>query len=266
MPGESLRKTVGMALAVCLVCSSLVSTTVVVLGKLRAENERSTRIHRILLGLDLIERDAAPEGGEDLIEPLLIELETGAEVPKERYAETFTPTDFDIKAMSRDPDYSRELPEDQDLAGIRTIPRYMAVYLFRKSDGAGVYILPVYGSGLYSIMYGYVALRDDLRTIEAITFYEHGETPGLGAEIDNPLWKNKWKGKTAFDDDWNLKIEVVQGRVDASMPNARYHVDGISGATYTTRGVDQLVRFWLGSSGYGPYLNRLREEKKGGQT
>lgn len=266
MRDERLGKTIGVALAICLTCSTLVSSTVVVLGKIRAANERSARIRNMLQGLGLIGEDVDDEEAEKRVRPMLVELETGAVVPEERYQGKLNVRDFDIRAMASDPEYSREIPEEEDMAGIRRMPEYMAVYLMRENAAGRTYVLPVYGAGLYSIMYGYIALSDDLRTIEGIYFYEHGETPGLGAEIDNPLWKKKWKGRPAFDDDWNLKIEVVHGYVNATMPNARYKVDGLSGATYTTRGVDQLVRFWLGDNGYGPFLKRLRQEKASGQT
>ena len=111
-------------------------------------------------------------------------------------------------------------------------------------------------------MFGFVALGSDLRTIEGFTFYEHGETPGLGGEVDNPNWKKTWQGKKAFGEDWEVKIEVIKGRVDPSSDKAKYQVDGLSGSTLTTRGVDYLVKFWLGDNGYGPFLKRLREESK----
>ena len=121
-------------------------------------------------------------------------------------------------------------------------------------------ILPLYGKGLWSTMYGFMAIDKDLKTIKGFTYYEHGETPGLGGEVDNPNWKNIWKGKKAFDDDWNIKIEVIKGRVDPSSENAIYQVDGLSGSTLTTRGIDQSIKFWLGEGGYGPFFERLREE------
>ena len=107
-------------------------------------------------------------------------------------------------------------------------------------------------------MYGVVALKPDIVTIDSITFYDHGETPGLGGEIENPAWKVRWRGKEALDGEGNVLIEVLDGPVDQSRPGAERQVDGLSGATYTTRGVDQLVKFWLGPDGYGPYLGRLR--------
>ena len=120
------------------------------------------------------------------------------------------------------------------------------------------YAFPVYGRGLYSTMYGVVALKPDLTTIDSITFYGHGETPGLGGEIENPSWKARWRGKEALDGEGNVLIEVLDGPVDPARPGAEHQVDGLSGATYTTRGVDQLVKFWLGPDGYGPYIGKLR--------
>jgi Na+-transporting NADH:ubiquinone oxidoreductase subunit C len=142
----------------------------------------------------------------------------------------------------------------------------MAVYWIYHKGEPNQYLFPVYGRGLYSTLYGFIALGSDLRTIEGITFYEHGETPGLGGEVDNPEWKRSWRGKQAFDKDGNLQIEVVKGRVDPSRLDANYKIDGLSGATYTTRGVDQLVKFWLGSNGFGPFLERLRKGLSGGQV
>jgi Na+-transporting NADH:ubiquinone oxidoreductase subunit C len=109
-------------------------------------------------------------------------------------------------------------------------------------------------------MFGFLALDADFRTIRGFTFYEHGETPGLGGEIDNPRWQKKWQGKLAFSEDGQVMIEVLRGSVEAGDPLAPYRVDGISGATKTTQGVQGLVRFWLGENGYGPFLDRAAEE------
>ena len=102
-----------------------------------------------------------------------------------------------------------------------------------------------------------LALAPDTTTIEGITFYEHGETPGLGGEVDNPSWKALWIGRQAFDDNWQPAIEVIKGccRTGRRGP---LRVDGLSGATLTARGVSNLVRFWLGENGFEPYLATLR--------
>ena len=115
-------------------------------------------------------------------------------------------------------------------------------------------VLPVEGKGLWSTLYGFVALKPDIKTIAGITFYEHGEKPGLGGEVDNPSWKAKWPGKRAFDDNWTPKIMVVKGQA-----KDEYGVDGLSGATITSRGVGNLLQFWLGADGFGTYLKNFRE-------
>ena len=109
-------------------------------------------------------------------------------------------------------------------------------------------------------MYGFIALSADLETINGITFYEHGETPGLGGEIDNPLWKASWQGRKAFDEQWTPRIEVIKGTA-APADQAPYQVDGLAGATLTARGVSNTVRFWLGDHAFGPYLARYRQER-----
>jgi Na+-transporting NADH:ubiquinone oxidoreductase subunit C len=122
-------------------------------------------------------------------------------------------------------------------------------------------ILPIYGKGLWSTLYGFLALEKDLKTVSGITFYQHGETPGLGGEVDNPNWKGKWQGKQAFDDSGDVIIKVIKGAVIPGAPDADHQIDGLSGATLTARGVDNLVQFWLGENGYGPYLQQIREDR-----
>jgi Na+-transporting NADH:ubiquinone oxidoreductase subunit C len=140
------------------------------------------------------------------------------------------------------------------------MPKFMVLYRVLEKGRTIKYILPVYGKGLWSTMYGFIALDTDLTTIQGFTFYEHGETPGLGGEVDNPRWKQIWVGKQAYDAEGRVQIRVIKGRVDPSAPEARFQIDGLSGSTLTTRGVDNLVRFWLGPDGYGPTMERLREE------
>ena len=149
---------------------------------------------------------------------------------------------------------------DEDIARIKKKPKYMPVYEVRDQGEVSKYIFPIYGKGLWSTLYGFLALDKDLETIRGITFYQHGETPGLGGEVDNPKWKALWKGKKAFDENNDVKISVIKGKVDTSNPNKEYLVDGLSGATLTTRGVDHLVKYWLGKHGYGAFIDNLRKE------
>ena len=136
------------------------------------------------------------------------------------------------------------------------------VYRVVRDGKLQAIIVPISGKGLWSTLYGYLALAPDTRTIRGITFYEHGETPGLGGEVDNPRWQALWKGRLAYDDSWRPAIGVKKGRA-GSVERDPYQVDGLSGATITSRGVGHLVRFWLGEHGFGPYLAGVRTGGRG---
>ena len=260
MRGESTAKIVGVTLGVCLVCSVLVSAAAVFLKPIQDENKRIDKLKNILMAGNLLaENTDIIKTFDEKIESRIIELDNGRSLAQEKYNDILNPEDFDIKAVAADPEYGRTLPADQDQAQIKKIPKFMAIYLVKENDNLERYILPVYGYGLWSILYGFLALDKDLETIEGLTFYEHGETPGLGGEVDNPRWKALWVGKQAFDENGNIGIQVIKGKVDNSKPDAKYKVDGLSGATITTRGIDNLIHFWLGSNGYGPFITLLKE-------
>ncbi len=261
MSAESKKKIVVVALGVCIVCSLLVSTAAVTLNARQEQNKKLDKLKNILQAGDLL--DKGPELTkiyEQYIEGVIISLETGEEISEDMYSDALNAQDFDIKTIVKDPEYGQKIPPDKDLAQLKRIPKYMAVYYVKEEGEIQKIILPVYGKGLWSTMYGFMALDKDLQTIKGFTYYEHGETPGLGGEVDNPNWKNIWKGKKAFDNDWNVKIEVIKGRVDPSSEKAMYQIDGLSGSTLTTRGIDKSIKFWLGENGYGPFFERLREE------
>ena len=261
MSAESRSKIIAVALGVCIVCSILVSTAAVVLNAKQEENKKVEKIKNILIAGNLYEKGKdVKEIYNSSIEGAIIDLETGQKLDPSRYNEELNVEAFDIKDLAGSPQYGKAIPSSQDIAQIKRMPKYMAVYFVKEGDELKEIILPVYGKGLWSTMYGFIALASDLRMIEGFTFYEHGETPGLGGEVDNPSWKRIWKGKKAFGDEGEVKIEVIKGRVDPSSQNAIYQVDGLSGSTLTTRGVDHLVKFWLGENGYGPFFDRLREE------
>ena len=120
-------------------------------------------------------------------------------------------------------------------------------------------MLPIVGKGLWSTMYGFLAMEPDLKTIRGINYYEQGETPGLGGEVDNPRWKAQWKGKIAYQDG-KPAIDVVKGSVGASDPNAKYKIDGLAGATITSNGVENTVKYWLGDDGFGKFIKRQRKK------
>jgi Na+-transporting NADH:ubiquinone oxidoreductase subunit C len=264
MPADSVKKTLIVAFGVCIVCSILVSTAAVSLKGIQDENKRLDRIKNILLAGDLLNGDADLRTiYEEKIQPMMIDLSNGKQVPKEEFNEVLNIEDFDITMVAGHPQYGMTIPSEKDTAKINKMPKYTVVYIHKEDNVIKQIILPVYGKGLWSTMYGFVALDTDLKTVRGFTFYDHAETPGLGGEVDNPRWKAIWKGKQIFDEKGDLRIEVIKGTVDTSGSEAQYQIDGLSGATLTARGVNDLVRFWLGDDGYGPFFKRFKEEING---
>lgn len=253
---ESGRRTLLVALIVCLVCSIIVSSTAVLLRPLQLANQDADRLRNILEVSGLLRQGLTAEQASERIEAQLVELATGREInaPDAKA--------FDIIDAVKDYAQSSPLTREEDLAQIRRIPKYLPVYYVTNGSGElNTLILPIYGYGLWSTMYGFLALEGDLRTVQGVRFYQHGETPGLGGEIDNPRWLAQWQGKLVFDEQWRVRITLVKGSVDHTNPEAQYQVDGLAGATMTTRGVANLLNFWLGERGFGPYLSRLRNEQ-----
>ncbi len=251
---------IGFAAVVCLACSIVVSSSAVALRPRQDQNKELDRQKQVLTVAGLIEpgedvgASRAQKLFDDNIVARVVELSTG------EIDESADPASFDQRKATKDPAMSR--PAGPNNAGLQRVPNEAVVYE-RVDDGAiEMYILPIEGKGLWSTLYGFLALAPDATTIEGITFYEHGETPGLGGEIDNPSWKALWPGRKAFDDQGKIAIEVIKGHAGPPAQDP-YEVDGLSGATLTGRGVSHLVRFWLSENGFGPFLDRVRADRGG---
>ncbi len=246
MSQDSAFKTIGVATGICLFCSLFVSVAAVKLRPRQIQNQRLDKIQNILLVAGLADEEGDPESiYNERIEPVYVELATGQTLTEDQYQ----------------PEQIEAIAAVQDIAGIKTRPVQAALYRCMDNGTMTRLILPIHGKGLWSTLYGFLALENDLQTVAGITFYEHGETPGLGGEIDNPNWKESWQGKQAFDDSDAVVIQVIKGQVDPGSPGANRQIDGLSGATLTARGVDNIIQYWLSESGYGPTLKRLREER-----
>jgi Na+-transporting NADH:ubiquinone oxidoreductase subunit C len=258
---HSTRHTVVFTLLLCVVFSLAVSMVSVALRDRQEENRRLHRIRNVLEVAGLIEpgerlsREDLQRRFEANLEPRIVDLETG------RYAEGVDPMAFDPRRAASDPARSRPAPPNP--ARVRRIPNRALVFLMAPRGGFEGVILPVEGYGLWSTMHGYLALEADARTIRGLTIYEHGETAGLGGEVDNPRWKALWPGRLALDEEGEPRIAVVKGRAGPPAEDP-YHVDGISGATLTSNGVTNLLHFWLGDHGFGPYLAQLRRRSHSG--
>ena len=253
LPNDDPRKILAVAVALCLVCAVLVSSAAVLLKPLQERNQALALKRQVLAVAGF------PTAGTDIeqlfrerIDMRIVTLDSGD------YDDRIDPAQFDGRAAARDPATSRPLDREEDLAGIKRRARHAPVYLVRGNGQLQRVILPVHGYGLWSTMYGLLALSGDGRTITGITFYEHAETPGLGDAIVDPDWQSGFVDKLAYDDEGQPRITVIKGSVKPGSPAARYQVDGISGATLTSNGVTRLLHFWLSRQGYGPYLEKLR--------
>ena len=261
----------GFCIAVCLVCAVVVSSSAVGLKERQEINKLLDRQKKVLTVAGLLAEGeaASAEKIQSLfakrIKPVIIDLKTG----EENVEATKNADSFDQKKAQKDPVQSVEAPKNR--AGVRRIPNQAMVYQVSKgdigSDGAGFeltqYIFPIEGKGLWSTLYGFLAVAPDGNTVKGITFYEHGETPGLGGEVDNPSWKAKWPGRMMFGpagssvDTWGAAKLTVKKGIAGSPAEDPYQVDGLSGATITANGVTHLVHFWMGQNGFGPYIRNV---------
>lgn len=250
---ESLGGIVSVALALCVVCSIVVSAAAVVLKPAQEVNKTRDLKRNILMAAGLYDASLTIEEQFQRVDSRVVDISTG------EYATDIDPEGFDQRAAAKDPATSVALDSDADIANIIRQSRYAMVYLVNDEAGdLSKVILPVHGYGLWSTLYGFVALESDGNTIAGLGFYEHKETPGLGGEVDNPRWKELWKGKQVYRDG-TVAISVVKGNVEQGSDAANWQVDGLSGATLTSRGVSNLVQYWLGEDGFEPYLRNLRE-------
>ena len=236
----------------CIVCSVLVSIAAVGLKPIQERNRALETKKNILKVAALMKPGVDVEETFRKIQVGVVDLSTGERKSGAEYK------NYDQRVASKDPDLSIPIPEDRDLGGIKRRAKLALVYLVTNQDRVDTIILPIYGKGLWSTMHAFLALEGDANTVKGYTFYEHGETPGLGGEVDNPSWQRQWVGKRIFDRDWNLSLDIRKGKVDLSKQEAVHQVDGLSGATLTTVGVENFMLYWLGEDGFGPFLARMR--------
>jgi Na+-transporting NADH:ubiquinone oxidoreductase subunit C len=253
---HSVAYTILFAAAVCVVCAILVSSSAVTLSERQQANALLDKRKNVLLAagiLDPSERPTAAQINEQFesVKPVAIELETGDPAPD------IDAATFDQQKAKADPAMSRAAP--LNAASVRRLPKYAVVYQVMNAQGeVEMLVLPIEGYGLWSTLYGFLALEADTKTIRGLAYYQHGETPGLGGEVDNPSWKALWRGRIAFDGNWEPIITVIKGPAGPANENP-HSVDGLSGSTITSRGVTHMLHFWLGEHGFGPFLAKFRE-------
>ncbi|WP_221797985.1 Na(+)-translocating NADH-quinone reductase subunit C [Oceanobacter mangrovi] len=259
---DSIQKTLIVAILLCLVCSVIVAGSAVGLRSKQQENKANDKRAAVLQAAGLYEQGkSVAEQFKSKIQTRIVNLAEGrfatdAELKEIRDA-GLTVDNFDQKKSSKTPALSRALGSDEDPASIKRLEKFAAVFIVADGDNIQKIILPVHGYGLWSTLYGFLALQGDMDTIVGLGFYSHAETPGLGGEVDNPKWKSLWVGKHVFNDKGQVAISVVKGGAEEGNPN---QVDGLSGATLTSRGVNNLVRFWVGDTGFGKLIDNLKAQ------
>ncbi|WP_281646869.1 Na(+)-translocating NADH-quinone reductase subunit C [Parendozoicomonas sp. Alg238-R29] len=256
---DTIKKTLAVTIGLSLVCSVLVSGAAVFL-KPRQDENKLLDVQQNILSISGLVADPKALSRDEIaarfkeVTPKLVDVETGKFDTSGMNAVT-----YDQRNAAKNPAESRTLTPQEDTAQIKRQAKLAKIYEVQRDGKLQTLILPVHGYGLWSTLYGYMALDADLKTVVGFGFYSHAETPGLGGEVDNPKWKASWKGKEVFGSNGQVDITVLKGSVNQALPSAIHEIDGLSGATLTSRGVNNLVQFWLGKNGFGPFLANLKK-------
>lgn len=254
LSNDSLEKTIAIALSLCLFCAVLVAFAAVALKPLQFSNKELDMKKNILDVAGLLEADTdIDKAFEEQIEAKLVDIETGD------YVENMDVATYDQRKAAKDPAQSIAIPADKDIAHIRAKAKIAKVYLVKNGDVIQSIILPVNGYGLWSTLYGFISLAADGQTVQSINFYDQAETPGLGGEVVNPNWRALWNGKKVYSESGEPALGLVKGVVDKNKPGSEYQVDGLAGATLTSNGVSNLIKYWMSNEGFAPYLNKVRK-------
>lgn len=245
---DSFGGTMLVVLILSLLCSVIVAGAVVSLKPIQADKKLTDKQRNILMAAGIkAEGEQVKTLFAERIEPRIVDLASG------EYVEGME--GFDARLAAKDPAQSVKIAPEDDVAVIGTRAKYAEVYLVKGDDGkVNQIVLPMHGSGLWSVMYGFVSVQPDGNTINGITYYEQGETAGLGGEIANPLFQARFVGKKLYDEQGKVAIRVGKG----ASADQVHGVDGLSGATMTTKGVQASFNYWFSQNGFGPYLAKVR--------
>ncbi|MCF1428649.1 MAG: Na(+)-translocating NADH-quinone reductase subunit C [Shewanella sp.] len=245
---DSVLGTMTFTVVLCLVCSFMITGTAEVLKERKLVKKRSELMQNVLLAADIKNVSDVPATFEARVQPMMVDLATG------EMSERDNILDFDERMAAINATTSSKI--GKDIARIKT--RANEIRVFKVLDDKGqlqALVVPVYGKGLWSIMYGFIGVGADLNTITGAVFYEHGETPGIADFVSDPEWLANWQGKQVFNADGKVAFNIVKGGVKQGDMSA---VDGVSGATRTGVGMAKAVQFWFGPEGFEVFLGKLK--------
>lgn len=228
------------ALIVSIFCSTVISLTAVGLKSQKELNVELDRKKKILNAVGLSEQVASLKTAEAVLS-------------------LYTTSIKEVVVNKEGALVSGKTPSQiTDLEKTNLFP----VFLNIRNSSIDSIAIPIEGKGLWSTLYGYLAIENDLNTVRGITFYKHGETPGLGGEIEKPWFQDNFIGKKIFGENGEIRsITVIKGKVSeviAKDAEKSYYVDGISGATITSRGVTTLLKNWLQI--YEPFFKNAKNK------
>jgi Na+-transporting NADH:ubiquinone oxidoreductase subunit C len=225
---ESPARTLLIAVVISLICSAMVSAAVHWLRPIQAANTLMERNRALVTAAGLADAGASDAAVRDAYLGLDARV---WDLAKHEYNALADGRSFDH--------WTDQVDVPADL-----VPVYWV------GQGETRLVLPVHGEGMWSTIYGYVALGADLNTITGIAFHRHGETPGIGDRIQDPAWLKSWLGKRIYTSAHHVGLAASeQGEVDPV-----HRIDLITGASVTSGKAVALVRNWMGPEGYAPLL------------
>ena len=222
--------TFGFAAVMVVVVAALLSVAAILLKPSQTRNILLEKKQNILSSVGInIDREAA-----DIQYPIFVKEELVLNYKGE-----------EIDGVAFDVDLQKELKKDKKL---QSLPLFIS-----EVDGKKQYIIPLRGKGLWGPIWGFISLEDDLNKVFGAVFDHKAETPGLGAEINQPFFEDPFSGKSIFEGEELKSIKVIKG---GAGEDNMYGVDGISGGTITSDGVTDMLLERL--TMYLPYFNKIK--------
>lgn len=237
---------------VCVGCALLVAGTASLLKETQDRAERIDGYKNVLLASGLVKRGQA-------ITPDEVE-----KMYKDRIGGLMVGGDGKVVGDSANNMRAEDVhKQDKVLPGVpgyvKDEDRQYPLYVVKDGDKVQAYVIPVWGQGLWSALYGYLSLDADGKTIKNLVFYKEGETPGLGKRITEPWFQEQFEGKQYLGPDGKVTFTVGRpSQTKNENPNA---VNGISGSTITSRGVGNMIVKMMNR--YAPYFEKVAKEGKG---